>query len=215
MLGIPIYDEAGKQVGTEELDEAVLGGAVNPQLVKQAVVAYLANQRQGHAQQLTRAEVHGSTRKLYRQKGTGNARMGNARTPIRRGGGNTFPRRVCDFRQDLPKKMRRQARSHALLAKIQDNQVCILDGLAFDAPKTKRLAGVLTALGIDRGCVLATAGKDEHLYKSGRNLPRTRVMDVAELNAYFILVRPKLVLTREAFAWLKDNVGAAAVSAAG
>jgi large subunit ribosomal protein L4 len=209
MLSIPIVDEAGKQVGTEELDEAVLGGAVNPQLVKQAVVAHLANQRQGHAHQKTRAEVHGSTRKLYRQKGTGHARMGNARTPVRRGGGNAFPRRVRDFRQALPKKMRRLARNHALLAKIQDNNVLIIDDLKFESPKTKRLAGLFKAVDVQKGCTVATAGTDDNLYKSGRNIPRTEIMDVAQLNAYAILARPKLLITREAFGRLREVVAQA------
>ncbi|MBN2446814.1 MAG: 50S ribosomal protein L4 [Phycisphaerae bacterium] len=199
MLSIPVYNESGQQVGTEELDPQALGGDLNASLLKQAVVMYHANQRQGHAVQKTRAEVAGSTRKLYRQKGTGRARAGNLRTPVRRGGGCAFANKVRDFRQEMPKKMRRLARNQAVLAKIQGETALIVDGLKFDAPKTKRLATLLAALESDRGCVFATAGIDQHLFRSGRNIQRAEIMDVAELNAFAILSRKKLIFTKEAF----------------
>jgi len=183
----------------ESIDEALLGGQVNPALLKQAVVMYQANRRQGTVAQKSRGEVEGSTRKLYRQKGTGHARMGTIRQPVRRGGGRAFPRKPRDFRQEMPRKMRRAARNQAVLAKIQSRQALILEGLKFEQPKTRRLAGVLKAVNSERGCLLATGGLDPVLYRSGRNLPGTTVMDVAELNAYAVLKHPRLIFTREAF----------------
>lgn len=211
MLSIPIYNESGQQVGTEDLDLAALGGELNAPLLKQAVVMYHANQRQGDGVQKTRADVRGSTHKLYRQKGTGRARMGNARTPVRRGGGCAFANKGRDFRQEMPKKMRRLARNQAVLAKIQSEAALIIEGLGFDAPKTKRLATMLAALQSERGCVLATAGVDRHLYRSGRNIQRTEVLDVAELNAFMILSRRKLIFTKEAFDQFRQSLPVAGV----
>lgn len=213
MLSVPIYNEAGEQVGDEQIDETLLGGAVNPALLKQAVVAYHANRRQGTAVTKGRGDVRGSTRKLYRQKGTGRARMGNARTCVRRGGGVAFAKQLRDFRQALPRKMRRLARNQAVLAKIQSSDALIVDGLKLEAPKTSRLAEVLKKVQAERGCVFATAGVDPVLYKSGRNIPRTEIRDVAELNAFDILSRRKLIFTREAFAAFCQTVAGVAQAA--
>lgn len=200
MLEVPIYDESGQKTGSEQIDEALLGGAVNHDLLKQAIVMYQANKRQADAIQKSRGEVAGSTRKLYRQKGTGRARMGSIRTPVRRGGGNAFPKKNNNYRKRMPVKMRRLARDCAVLAKIQGEDALIVDGLGFDAPKTSRLASVLGALGLDRGCLIATDGADHNLLLSGRNLPRTEISDVADLNALMILMRRRLVFTKAAFA---------------
>lgn len=207
MLEVPIYNESGQVVGKETIDEAALGGELNHALIKQAIVMYHANQRQGTVAQKTRAEVRGSTRKIYRQKGTGRARMGSVRQPVRRGGGRAFPRKPRDFGKDMPKQMRRLARDQAVLAKIQSSDALILDGVKFDAPKTKRFAALLKAVGGDKGCLLATSGVDANLYKSSRNLPRADVMDVAELNAYSVLSRRRLIFTREAFGQYRDSAG--------
>ncbi len=209
MLSVPVYNTAGEKVGDESIDEALLGGELNAALLKQAVVMYHANQRQGTVKTKARGEVHGSGRKLYRQKGTGRARMGNARTPIRRGGGHAFAKVPRDFRQTMPLKMRRMARNQAVLAKIQGEAVLIIDELKIDAPKTKPFAAMLSAIDANRGCVFATNGIDNNVHKSGRNIPRTEITDVAALNAYQILSRRKLVFTREAFARFKELAGSA------
>lgn len=210
MLSVPIYNESGEQTGTEEIDAAQLGGKVNHALLKQAIVMYQANRRQGNAVQKNRADVAGSTHKLYRQKGTGRARVGNARTNIRRGGGLAFAKKQREFRQDMPRQMRRQARNQAVLAKIESQDALIVDGLSFDVPKTARFAALLKAVHGEKGCVFATKGVEADLYKSGRNIPRTEIMDVAELNAYHVLSRPKLIFTREAFELFRQNAGASA-----
>ena len=208
MLSVPVYNESGEQIGDERIDEAALGGQVNNALLKQAVVMYHANQRQGTVAQKTRGEVIGSTHKLFRQKGTGRARMGNVRTPIRRGGGCAFPRKLRDFRQDMPRKMRRLARNQAVLAKIRNSDALIVEGIVFEEPKTKRFAELLRALHADRGCVFATNGVDATLLKSGRNIPRARVMNVADLNAFDILTRRRLVFTKDAFEAFRQTAAA-------
>ncbi len=207
MLSVPVFNETGEQVGTEQIDEVALGGTVNASLLKQAVVMYEANRRQGHSVNKSRADVEGSTRKLYRQKGTGRARMGTVRQPVRRGGGNAFAKRIREYRQEMPKKMRRLARNQAVLAKIQGDAALIVDGVRFEQPKTGRFAALLRSVHSDGGCVFATKGIDPVLHKSGRNIPRIAIMDVAELNAYEILTRPKLIFTREAFASFVQEVG--------
>ncbi|MBL8880345.1 MAG: 50S ribosomal protein L4 [Phycisphaerales bacterium] len=209
MIQIPVFNEAGSQVGSEQIDEKLLGGEVNARLLKQALVQYHANQRQGDSSQLRRGEVEGSTRKLYKQKGTGRARRGPIRTPIMKGGGRAFANKPMSYRQEMPRKQRRLARNNAVLAKVQGNAVLILDTPAFDQPKTKRFATMLRKLDITKGCVLATNGVEPTLHKSGRNIPRTEIVNVADLNALSILSRPKLVFTRAAFDAFRNTVAAA------
>lgn len=209
MIQIPIFNETGKQVGSEQIDEKLLGGEVNARLLKQAIVQYHANQRQGDSSQLRRGEVEGSTRKLYKQKGTGRARRGPIRTPVMKGGGRAFANKPMSYRQEMPRKQRRLARNNAILAKAQGNAILILDSLTFDQPKTKRFATMLRKLDITKGCVFATNGVDPALHKSGRNIPRTDVVNVADLNVWSILSRPKLVFTRAAFDAFRNTVAAA------
>lgn len=199
MIDVPVYNMNGEQTGSMQIDEGILGGQVRISLLKQAVVAWRANQRQGSARTKSRGMVEGSTRKLYRQKGTGNARAGNVRTCIRRGGGVAFAKEERGFRLDLPRKMRRLARNSALLAKLQSRDVAIIDPMAIDTPKTKALFSMLKAVGAAQGCVLALHQPDQAVFKSGRNIPRTEVRQVHELSAYEILRRRKLLFTKPAF----------------
>src|SRR5580698_1225742 len=123
MIEVPIYNQTGEKIETFSVDEAKLGGEVNKALLKQAMVMYHANQRQGTVRTLARGEVAGSTRKIFRQKGTGNARMGTIRQPVRKGGGHAKQKRPKDWRQAMPKKARRLARNSAILSKIQSNEM--------------------------------------------------------------------------------------------
>jgi large subunit ribosomal protein L4 len=199
MIDVPVFNPKGEQTGSMQIDEQSLGGRVRLKLLKQAVVSYQSNQRQGSAHGKTRAMVQGSTRKLYRQKGTGNARMGAARQPVRRGGGRAFPNGGENYRRDLPRKMKQLARNSALLAKLKSGSVAIIDGFKIDQPKTKTFHGVLKALGADNGCVFALEAHNAVLFKSGRNIPKTDIRQVHELNAYEILRRRKVVFTKPAF----------------
>jgi large subunit ribosomal protein L4 len=198
MIELPIYNKQGKQVDTLAIDEAQLGDEVRPVLLKQAYVMFHANRRQGSARTKSRGMVDGSTRKLYRQKGTGHARMGTRRTNIRRGGGVAFgkTKRREEYRQRMPKKMRRLANRNALLAKLVDDEVKCLDEFAFDTPKTSELRRILDALGIDRTCLMALDPKDRSTALSARNLPDVDTIRIEQLNAFELLNHRYLVVDR-------------------
>ena len=196
MIEVPVYNQTGQKVDTLEVDEGKLGGEVRKNLLKQALVMYHANQRQGTVRTLARGEVAGSTRKMFRQKGTGNARTGGIRNPIKKGGGHAKQKRPKDWRQAMPKKARRLARNSAILSKIQSNDIRVIDQIALDQPKTKLMAGVFKALGIDRSCLFALPGRDENLERSARNIDRTTLTTVDQLNAWDILQNRTLLLTR-------------------
>lgn len=199
MISVPIFDMEGQRKGDAEIDPSVLGGRVRPELIKQVIVAYQDHQRVRSARTKGRSQVEGSTRKLYRQKGTGNARAGAIRTPVRRGGGRTFAKRAPGAYKDIPKKMRRLARNQAILAKIQSQDVLVIEDLECSEPKTKTLVKMFSAVGVDRGAVLALHQPDRNVYLSGRNIPDTEVRVAAELNAYEVLRRPKLIFSKPAF----------------
>lgn len=205
MIDVPVYTIEGEQSGTEQIDPVVLGGRIRPHLLKQAVVMYQANARQNTSASKSRGMVEGSTRKLYRQKGTGNARVGNVRTCIRRGGGVAFAKGKQNYSQALPKKMRRLARNNAILAKLKSGDVAIVDDLRFEKPRTKQFAAMLSALKADRGCVVALSGLDRITLLSGRNIPRTEIKPIREVNAYDVLRRKKLLISRDAFNMLKRD----------
>src|SRR5213595_3173449 len=134
MIEVPVFNQTGEKVSTIKVDEAKLGGEVRKELLKQALVMYHANQRQGTVRTLARGEVAGSTRKMFRQKGTGNARTGGIRNPIKKGGGHAKQKRPKDWRQAMPKQARRLARNSAILAKIQSKQLLVLDQIKLDQP---------------------------------------------------------------------------------
>jgi len=198
MLEVPVYNTSGEQVDTLRIDEARFGRRVNAPLLKQAVVAYHASRRRGTAATRGRGQVRGSTRKLFRQKGTGNARRGPARTNVLRGGGVAFAKMARPVRLRLPKKMRRRALDSAVLAKILGQDLLVIDGLTIAEPKTRLMADVLAHLKINRSCLLAIPEPDETLWKSARNLPDLSVRTAAELNAFDVATRQKLLVTREA-----------------
>src|ERR1700733_11418537 len=137
MIEIPIFIQSGQKVDTVQVDEQKLGGEVRTHLLKQALVMYHANQRQGTVRTLARGEVAGSTRKMFRQKGTGNARTGGIRNPIKKGGGHAKQKRPKDWRQAMPKKQRQLACQSALLSKFKAGDVRVVDQIALEAPKTK------------------------------------------------------------------------------
>ena len=197
MIEVPVYNQSGSKVDTIQVDPAKLGGEVRKNLLKQALVMYHANQRQGSVRTLARGEVAGSTRKIFRQKGTGNARMGTIRQPVRKGGGHAKQKRPKDWRQAMPKKARRAARDSAILSKLQSNDVRVVDQLKFDSPRTRPVAQMFKALGIDRSVVVAINGRDENFEKSARNIDRTTLTTVSQLNAWDILRNRTLVLTRD------------------
>ena len=205
MINLAVYNKDGKEIETLRVDELLFGDFVRYPLLKQAIVMYHANKRVGTAATKSRSMVKGSSRKLFRQKGTGNARVGNARTGKRVGGGVTFAKVARDFSKRMPKKQRQLAKDSAVLAKLLNEGVVVIDELGFEIPKTKEFAGILSNLKIDRSCLVTVNNRDVNIYKSARNMPRVDVITVSDLNAGDICNHSKLLFTKEAFVSLLDK----------
>ncbi len=203
MIEIAVHNQKGEQVGTLSVDEAALGGEVRPALLKQAYVRIHANQRQGSAATRGRGQVAGSTRKLYRQKGTGNARRGAIRTNVMRGGGVAFGKKPRSWRLDMPHRMRKLANRNALLAKAIDGELKVIDSLGFDKPSTAAFAKMLKALSIDRSCLLAVSDMTAKAVLAARNIEDISIAPLDCLNA-FDLLNHRYVLVEKAGleAWL-------------
>ena len=202
MQEVPVYNPEGERIETLKIDEVIFGGQVNAPLLKQAVVTYHANSRQGSAATRGRSMVKGSTRKMFRQKGTGNARRGPRRTHVVKGGGVAFGKRPRSFRKKLPRNMRRAAMDSAILAKILGKDLMVVDGLKVDAPRTRTMASLMINLKINRSCLLALADRDHNVYLSSRNIQDLTVRTAEELNAFDVATRRKMLVTREALAAL-------------
>jgi large subunit ribosomal protein L4 len=205
VIDLAIYNRDGHEVESLKVDELVFGGLVRYSLLKQAIVMYQANKRVGTAATKGRSMVAGSSRKLFRQKGTGRARIGNVRTGKRVGGGVTFAKGARDFSKRMPKKQRRLATDSAILAKLLSNNVVVVDELRFDSPRTCEFSAVLGNLKIERGCLVTVESMDVNVWKSARNIPRVAVMPVEELNAGDICRHRKLLFTKEAFLTLLNR----------
>ncbi len=206
MISVNVYNRQGETVGTVEIDPEEFGGKINKQLLHDVVLMHLANQRAGTHSTLRRGEVAGSTKKLFRQKGTGNARVGTRRTNKRRGGGTAKGPKPRDYEYHLPKKAVRAATRMALLSKFQDNEALVIDELSAKEPKTKPMAAMLKALKLDQTtCLIGTAQHDPNVYKSARNLAGVDVMPASQLNAYTVLKKKRLLLTRAALDELRKG----------
>ncbi|MGL4550849.1 MAG: 50S ribosomal protein L4 [Gemmataceae bacterium] len=227
-ISVPVINREGAEVGTMEIDPAAFGGKVNRQLIQEVVLMYRANQRAGTHSTLRRGEVAGSTKKLFRQKGTGNARVGTRRTNKRRGGGTAKGPKPRDYEYHLPKKAVRAATRMAILSKFLDNEAVILDEGKVDGVKTKSVATVFKTLTKkyapapeptpepapvpegERGpkpakkkrtkftWLVGTADYDKNLHLSSRNLPDVEVMPAREFNCYTVLKQKRLILTKAA-----------------
>ncbi len=206
MASLDILDRSGKQVGTYEIELADLAPRINKQLLHDVVVMYQANLRQGSAKSKSRAEVSATTKKMYRQKGTGNARAGSRVSGVRRGGGHIFALRPRDYSYRLPKKAIRLATRMALAAKIRDGQVVVLDELGFEQPKAREAAGVLKAIGCaGKKVLLVSAAYDENIYKSARNIAGVKVSPAGELNALVLVDAERVVITKDALDAVKQR----------
>ncbi|MFC1966617.1 50S ribosomal protein L4 [Chloroflexota bacterium] len=194
-MKVPVYSQAGEEVDSIELSDRVFGVPLNQAVVHQVMVAQQANARQGTASTKTRGEVAGSTRKLFRQKGTGNARAGSIKSPLRRGGGIIFGPKPRSYRQAVPKKMRRLALRCVLSAKARDKELVVLEQLGLEQPKTKEMARILAALGLDSSALIVTAETEGNVVKSARNLPRIKTMPASVLNVVDILSYKMLFMT--------------------
>lgn len=197
MIEVPVFNQDGQKVETMQVDEQKLGGEVRKALLKQALVMYHANLRQGTVRTQARGEVAGSTRKMFKQKGTGNARTGGIRNPIKKGGGHAKQKRPKDWRQDMPVKARRLARDSAILAKIQSNEIRVVDKITLAEAKTKLVAKMFKALGIERSCCFATAEHDPVMYRSARNIDRCTVTTVRQISAWDVMQNRMLLMTKD------------------
>jgi large subunit ribosomal protein L4 len=195
---VPVYNASGQVVKNIEISDRVFAVPFNEAVVHQAVVRQQANARQGTASTKTRSEVAGSTRKLFRQKHTGLARAGSKKSPLRRGGGVTFGPKPRSYRQDIPKKMRQLALRCALSAKTRDEELKILEELKLDQPKTKQIAGILAALGIDSTALIVTEVPEKNVIKSARNLAGIKTLPANILNVVDILSHKMLLMTESA-----------------
>jgi len=203
MITLDVYNRQGDKVGTVDVDPAEFGGRVNKQLLHDVVLMHLANQRAGTHSTLRRGEVAGSTKKLFRQKGTGNARVGTRRTNKRRGGGTAKGPKPRDYEYHLPKKAVRAATRMAILSKFQDQETIVLDELKLTEIKTKRMAEILDTLGLTGTTALLGLGASEvdenqTVYRSARNIAGVEVHPASQFNAYAVLRPKRLVLTKAA-----------------
>ncbi len=205
MIQVPVYNMEGELLSHVELDEAVLGGKVNWDVLRQAVIAYEANRRQGTAKTKTRGEVSYSDRKPWPQKHTGRARAGSRASPIWVGGGVVHGPRPRHYFQKLNRKMRCKALASALLAKLQAGQVKVLDSLQLREPKTRQVARILKNLRVERSFLVVVPAYDELLWRCTQNIRGAAMSSARELNAYEVLRAHELVFTREA---LKQYLGA-------
>ena len=237
-ITIPVISRSGATVGSVEIDPAdfapfldrehpEMGVKISRQLLHDVVLMYRANQRAGTHHTLRRGQVAGSTKKLFKQKGTGNARVGSKRTNKRVGGGTAKGPKPRDYEYHLPKKAVKAATRMAILSKFADGECVILDELAFSGPKTKEMAGFLKSIKVgskvvkksnpdgtelnveqdttllDVSVLIGTEALDQNIYKSGRNIEGVKVLPATEFNAYIVLKQKRLVLTKAALAVLQ------------
>ena len=210
MIEIPVHNLTGDKVDSISVDEQLLGGEVRHTLLKQAFVRYHANRRLGTASTKSRADVAHSRRKLYKQKGTGNARRGDANANILRGGGRAFAKSQRSFRQDMPAKMRRLANRNALLAKLVDNEVLIVDSFKFEKPSTSQFNSMLRALEINRTCLVALGDTRGPEARSAKNIEDVTLTLIDRLNAFDLLNHRFLVTDKASFEGYIEKITAQA-----
>lgn len=199
MAVIAIHNKSGAEVGKYEIDSTDIAPSINRQLLHDVVVMYQANLRLGTHKTKTRSEVAGSTKKLYRQKGTGNARAGTRRAGHRVKGGHIHAIRPRDYSFRLPKKAIQAATRMALASKLLDNQLVLIDDLKFEKPGTKVMAGILKSLGLNKSTTLvATEAYDQTVLKSARNIEGVTVSPVKDLNALNLLTPRRVLMTKAA-----------------
>ena len=207
-MRVPVYNLAGEVVKHIKVSDHVFAAPFNQAVVHQAMVRQQANARQGTASTKTRSEVSGSTRKLYRQKHTGSARAGSRRSPLRRGGGIAFGPKPRSYRQAMPKRMRQLALRCVLSAKAGDKELMVLEQLKLDEPKTKEMAQILTALGVDSSALIVTKETEDNVVKSARNLPGIKTIPAGLLNVVDLLSYKMILMTEAAVRKAEEIWGA-------
>ncbi|MBA4709962.1 50S ribosomal protein L4 [Aquitalea sp. FJL05] len=204
-MELKVINSQGQAAGSLQASETLFGREYNEALVHQVVTAFLANARSGNRAQLTRAEVHHSTKKPFKQKGTGNARAGMTSTPNRRGGGRAFPNSPDEnFSQKVNRKMFRAGMAAILSQLVRDERLVVVDSLSVESPKTKEFVGVVKSMGLEQALFI-TRELDENLYLSSRNLPNVLVIEAQQADPYSLLRFKKIVITREAVQHLEEQ----------
>ena len=203
MASVSVYNMEGAQVGTIELSDSIFAVPVNEHLVHQAVVAQLANKRQGTQKAKTRSEVSGGGRKPWRQKGTGHARQGSIRAPQWTGGGVVFAPVPRDYEVKMNKKERRAALKSALTSKVQDNKLVVVDALTLADVKTKEMQKVLTNLKAEKALIV-TAEDDKNVILSARNIENVQTVAANGINVYDVMSHGTVVVTKDAVASIEE-----------
>ena len=203
MAEVSVLNMEGSEVGKMKLNDAIFGVEINEHLVHQAVVAQLANNRQGTQKAKTRSEVRGGGRKPWRQKGTGHARQGSIRSPQWTGGGVVFAPTPRDYSKKMNKKEKRIALKSALTSRVEEGKFIVLDELKFDAPKTKEFAQVLKNLEADKALVVIN-DNDTNVVKSAANIPTVKTACTNTINVYDILKYDKVIVTQDAVKTIEE-----------
>ena len=204
MSNIQVVNMAGQPVGEIALNDAVFGIEPNAAVMHDVVVNFLANQRQGTQSALTRAEVSGGGRKPWRQKGTGHARQGSTRAPQWRHGGIVFAPKPRSYRYTLNRKVRRLAMKSAFSAKVNENELIVLDALTVDGYSTKTVANMLKAVGADAKALIVLSENNAQVIKSAANIPGVKTALVNTLNVYDILNADKFIVVKDAVAQIEE-----------
>ena len=209
MPKLAVHDAKGKKVGTYTIEPTDLAPRINKQLLHDAVVMYQANSRQGSHESKSRGKVSGSTKKMYRQKGTGTARAGHRRSGIRRGGGHIHCIRNRDYSYAMPRKALQLAMRMAVASKIEDDELTVIDKLELTEPKTRDMVGIIERLGCaEDSLLIATPGYDVNVYKSARNIADVSVTPASDLNALSVLSARRLMVTTDVLDELKAKAAA-------
>jgi large subunit ribosomal protein L4 len=206
MPTLPVYNTEGAQTGELEVPEALFSVAPSEALIHEVVVADLAAKRRGTAHTKTRAEVAGSGRKLWRQKGTGRARVGDRNPPSRVGGGVAAGPRTRSYQQRLPRRLKAEALRGALGARSQAGEVILIDSLDLPEVKTRALARVLQAVGAEGSVLLVLDRPDQTVWRCGRNIPGLHLTDAYRVNAYDVLAARRVVITKQALQGLEARL---------
>ena len=208
MPTVKVRNIKNEEVGELELSEVVFGAPLNEGLIHAAVRNFMANARQGTSATKTRGDVSGAGRKLWKQKGTGRARIASLRSPLWKGGGNTHGPQPRDWSYNMPKKMRQGALRSALSERVREGNVSVIEGWSMDKPKTKDFAASLGTLGLEGKTLIVDSLDNENLLLSARNMRRTKVVNSFGLNIYDLLYHDHLVLSRSAAQELEQLLGA-------
>jgi len=207
MVTIPVLSPRREKVGDVSVPAVVVAGPVRAHLLYEAVRAQQASRRAGTAKTKTRGEVSGGGKKPWRQKGTGQARAGSSRSPLWAGGGTIFGPQPRDYSQRLPRSARRAALRSALAARHAEGRLVVVDGVALDEPRTKRMLAWLAGLGVEGSALVVLAAADESVARAARNLPQVKVLPAGALNVYDVLGHATLVVTRPALEAIAARLG--------